>query len=399
MKKHAGRKKNSSNSKDNKKNSNDKATSREKKPGRGRKAKKEKVTNPKTMQLAEAAVSIEGERSNIMDDRNILAEVMKLQQGYLQETPEEREKREKDDAAKKMKQLSTRGHTARATEKEELYKSIVDVDGNLLKPDVLEQFEANANKMKQLNKEYEEQKKHSGLGGKKNGGAGVSDLAQATAQKITGASDGVMAKVRDILDEELSDAEMDIAEGDETDELDSEAAKAKNAGKLKEKKSDSLAEAAAKKIVVNDDGKDIKVRSRSWSQEEDDLVQVLVSQVGPKKWALIANQLSGKTQKQAYARWRDYLQPGFNLSSVDEMGRESPLGLPSTHWQSMGHLGQVYARALTKCHQKQIPRDETENGTANRHVYEQKEGLFHGRNQGFEDVDTRDGRGNQAYGG
>ena len=76
-------------------------------------------------------------------------------------------------------------------------------------------------------------------------------------------------------------------------------------------KSDSLAEAAAKKIVVNDDGKDIKVRSRSWSQEEDDLVQVLVSQVGPKKWALIANQLSGKTQKQAYARWRDYLQPGL----------------------------------------------------------------------------------------
>ena len=66
-----------------------------------------------------------------------------------------------------MKQLSTRGHTARATEKEELYKSIVDVDGNLLKPDVLEQFEANANKMKQLNKEYEEQKKHSGLGGRK----------------------------------------------------------------------------------------------------------------------------------------------------------------------------------------------------------------------------------------
>ena len=30
-----------------------------------------------------------------MDDRNILAEVMKLQQGYLQETPEEREKERK----------------------------------------------------------------------------------------------------------------------------------------------------------------------------------------------------------------------------------------------------------------------------------------------------------------
>ena len=381
LKKHAGRKKNSSNSKDNKKNSNDKATSQEKKPGRGRKAKKEKVTNPKTMQLAEAAVSIEGERSNIMDDRNILAEVMKLQQGYLQETPEEREKREKDDAAKKMKQLSTRGHTARATEKEELYKSIVDVDGNLLKPDVLEQFEANANKMKQLNKEYEEQKKHSGLGGKKNGGAGVSDLAQATAQKITGASDGVMAKVRDILDEELSDAEMDIAEGDETDELDSEAAKAKNAGKLKEKKSDSLAEAAAKKIMVNDDGKDIKVRSRSWSQEEDDLVQVLVSQVGPKKWALIANQLSGKTQKQAYARWRDYLQPGLTSR-------------PWTRWEEnhlldcQAHIGNQWA-ILARFMPGRSPNAIKNRFHATKRKMERQTGTFTNKKRDFSTEETK----------
>ena len=43
----------------------------------------------------------------------------------------------------------------------------------------------------------------------KNDGA-VTDLAQAAAQKITGASDDVMAKVRGILEEELSDAETDI---------------------------------------------------------------------------------------------------------------------------------------------------------------------------------------------
>ncbi|CAL6293626.1 unnamed protein product [Bathycoccus prasinos] len=293
------------NSKDNKKDSKDnKATSQKKKPpGRG-KGKKQEETNQKTMQLADAAMSFGGEQiSDIKNDRKILAEVMKLQEGYLKETPEEREKREKDDAAKKMKQLSTRGHTARATEKEELYKSIVDVDGNLLKPDVLERFEANANKMTQLNKEHEEERKKAGLGGTKNDGP-VTDLAQAAAQKITGASDDVMAKVRGILEEELSDAETDIAEGDETGELDSQAAKVKNddAG-TEEKKSG----ASSDKVP----GKDIKVRSRSWSQEEDDLVQVLVSQVGPKKWALIAGQLSGKTQKQAYARWRDYLQPGL----------------------------------------------------------------------------------------
>ena len=299
-----GKKNSKDNSKDNKKNSKDnKATSQEKKPGRG-KGKKQEETNQKTMQLADAAMSFGGEQiSDIKNDRKILAEVMKLQEGYLKETPEEREKREKDDAAKKMKQLSTRGHTARATEKEELYKSIVDVDGNLLKPDVLERFEANANKMTQLNKEHEEERKKAGLGGMKNDGA-VTDLAQAAAQKITGASDDVMAKVRGILEEELSDAETDIAEGDETGELDSQAAKVKNDDAGTEKKKSG---ASSDKVP----GKDIKVRSRSWSQEEDDLVQVLVSQVGPKKWALIAGQLSGKTQKQAYARWRDYLQPGL----------------------------------------------------------------------------------------
>ena len=316
--------------KKNKKSNSDKATSQERKPGE-KKTKKQKETNPKTMQLADAAMSLDKERSNVMNDQNVLKEVMKLQQGYIKETPEEREKREKDEAAMKMKQLSTRGHTTRATEKEELYKSIVDVDGNLLKPEVLERFEANANKMTQLNKEHEEQKKLSESGGKKNGA--VSALAQAAAQKITGASDDVMAKVRGILEEELSDAETDIAEGDETGVLDNN-----KAGKPKEnaKKLCDAAQKEEKSSDLDKDGKDIKVRSRSWSQEEDDLVQVLVSQVGPKKWALIASQLSGKTQKQAYARWRDYLQPGLTSR-------------PWTRWEEIhlldcqAHIGNQWA--------------------------------------------------------
>lgn len=56
---------------------------------------------------------------------------------------------------------------------------------------------------------------------------------------------------------------------------------------------------------------EIHAKSRSWTHEEDALVRSLVNQHGPKKWAVIADQLVGKTQKQVYARWRDYLQPGL----------------------------------------------------------------------------------------
>ena len=44
---------------------------------------------------------------------------------------------------------------------------------------------------------------------------------------------------------------------------------------------------------------------------EDELVRALVAQHGPRKWTLIASRLKTKTQKQVYARWRDYLQPGL----------------------------------------------------------------------------------------
>lgn len=54
-----------------------------------------------------------------------------------------------------------------------------------------------------------------------------------------------------------------------------------------------------------------KSRSRSWLPSEDELVRTLVAQHGPRKWTLIASRLKTKTQKQVYARWRDYLQPGL----------------------------------------------------------------------------------------
>ena len=43
-------------------------------------------------------------------------------------------------------------------------------------------------------------------------------------------------------------------------------------------------------------------------------VRELVQQHGLRKWALIAAALQGKTQKQVYARWRDYLQVSMGTS-------------------------------------------------------------------------------------
>jgi hypothetical protein len=52
-------------------------------------------------------------------------------------------------------------------------------------------------------------------------------------------------------------------------------------------------------------------RSRSWNADEDELVRKLVREHGLRKWAFIATCLKTKTQKQVYARWRDYLQPSL----------------------------------------------------------------------------------------
>ena len=69
------------------------------------------------------------------------------------------------------------------------------------------------------------------------------------------------------------------------------------------------ASTASRDVDVDDE--DGIPRSRNWTYEEDTLVKALVAKHGAKKWALIADKLGGKTQKQVYARWRDYLQPGL----------------------------------------------------------------------------------------
>ena len=106
----------------------------------------------------------------------------------------------------------------------------------------------------------------------------------------------------------------------------------------------ALAEAAAKKLGIpmpsqtmstqqteDDDDEEgteggksgTKSRSRSWLPSEDELVRSLVAQHGPRKWTLIATRLKTKTQKQVYARWRDYLQPGLTTKpwSAEEQAR------------------------------------------------------------------------------
>ena len=71
-------------------------------------------------------------------------------------------------------------------------------------------------------------------------------------------------------------------------------------------------EMASKSLIreVSADGA-VEPKSRTWTHEEDALVRQLVDEHGPQKWAYIAERLVGKTQKQVYARWRDYLQPGL----------------------------------------------------------------------------------------
>jgi len=53
-------------------------------------------------------------------------------------------------------------------------------------------------------------------------------------------------------------------------------------------------------------------KSRAWTNEEDQRVRDLVAEYGLRKWSLVAMHLNDKTQKQVYARWRDYLQPGIS---------------------------------------------------------------------------------------
>ena len=72
-----------------------------------------------------------------------------------------------------------------------------------------------------------------------------------------------------------------------------------------------LEDAAAFDDAVPDVSKPSTSRSRSWALDEDETVRSLVREHGLRKWAFIASVLKSKTQKQVYARWRDYLQPSL----------------------------------------------------------------------------------------
>ena len=52
-----------------------------------------------------------------------------------------------------------------------------------------------------------------------------------------------------------------------------------------------------------------------WTKEEDDKVVELVSQLGPKKWTLIARHLKGRIGKQCRERWHNHLNPDINKSA------------------------------------------------------------------------------------
>ena len=266
LKKHAGRKKNSSNSKDNKKNSNDKGRRRRRNQdeGESEERKSDEFENYATSRSR-------GEHRRRTEQHN--GRPKHFSRGYElgnKDIPRNlrNEKREKDDG-EENEQLSTRGHTARATEKEELYKSIVDVDGNLLKPDVLEQFEANANKMKQLNKETLRTKETFGIRREEKRRRGRLGFGASHRTEITGASTASWQK------SEIFEGSLGRGNGHRMKATRRTAHSLSGQGEERgnEEKNSDFAEAAAKKIVVNDDGKDIKVRPRSWSQEEDDLVK------------------------------------------------------------------------------------------------------------------------------
>ena len=103
----------------------------------------------------------------------------------------------------------------------------------------------------------------------------------------------------------------------------------------------TLAQASGEKKAAETDG-EIHAKSRSWTDEEDAFVRALVREHGPKKWAVIADQLVGKTQKQVYARWRDYLQPGLTTRPWAPFEEEHLIKIQ----EAIGNQWAVLARLL-----------------------------------------------------
>lgn len=55
-----------------------------------------------------------------------------------------------------------------------------------------------------------------------------------------------------------------------------------------------------------------------WTKEEDDKVQHLVKQYGPKRWTLISKHLKGRTGKQCRERWHNHLNPDIKKTAWTE---------------------------------------------------------------------------------
>ena len=82
-------------------------------------------------------------------------------------------------------------------------------------------------------------------------------------------------------------------------------------------------------------------RSRSWNPEEDETVRALVREHGLRKWAFIAACLKTKTQKQVYARWRDYLQPSLTTKPWTKEEQKRLLELQAQIGNQWAQLAQL----------------------------------------------------------
>ncbi len=67
--------------------------------------------------------------------------------------------------------------------------------------------------------------------------------------------------------------------------------------------------------VVSSGGNGKGLCKRLWSNEEDQLLTILVEKYGPKRWSLIANQLPDRIGKQCRERWHNHLSPDVRKAS------------------------------------------------------------------------------------
>ena len=93
-------------------------------------------------------------------------------------------------------------------------------------------------------------------------------------------------------------------------------------------------------------------------------MRALVAQHGPRKWTLIASRLKNKTQKQVYARWRDYLQPGLTTKPWTKEEQERLVELQAHVGNQWAVLARLMPRAIAQRHQKSLPRHEAQDRTA-----------------------------------